>query len=207
MKDRNLNLSSKKLENSRKILEEELKIKKNSSLSPSKGTQDFLDHIHLWQIKKQNNLKLQKDLKDTNELKDLKFSPTLNENSKKILEKLKNLKSDSRSPLNLTSTFSKNHLSTIEESSFHPSLTLKTHRLTLNRTKSVFERLYPSKSQKTQKTSDSIKKPRSRCLLSLSQLDKSYSINSGKGIISEKNFIEEIKYDKSMKFLLDDYFK
>lgn len=205
IKDRNLSINLKKAENSRKLLDEETSLKKNSSLSPNKTNQvDFLESVRLWQMKKERNIKQQIENKEKNETKDLKFSPTLNEKSLKILKKLKEIQKTPQAVSSVGSIINKKTKSTGQ--TFHPAISNYSKKLTLTRTASVFERLYtpttPIKKVAKSKSKSKKKQPSYTSLI-----EKTYSINAGKGTISDRSQVEEIKFEPSMKFLLEDYFK
>lgn len=213
MKDRNLNLSNRKLEISKKALAEEGLLRKNTSLSPEKSNKGFFDQIKNWQMKKERNIKVRQEEKERNEMKDVKFYPALNENSKKILRKLKDIQTSPIQSSSLSSIFSKKHLCPVPKPSFHPSVTTKSLSLFKNRQKSVFERLYPasplqpSPDRKQLSTSPKPKAPSKSKSSNTFLIDLSYSINSGRGVISNQSLIEEINYNNSMSFILQDYFK
>jgi len=184
---------------------EESGSKKNSSLSPDKAHQtEFLESVRVWQLKKERNIKHKKELKDQNEAKDLKFSPTLNEKSLKILKKLNEIQKTTPEVSSLTNLFSKK--TSLVEQTFRPAISEKTKKLTLTRTSSVFDRLYtPTMPNKSSSKPKSSKKKYFPSYTSLIQ--KTYSINAGKGTISVKSPVEEIHYEPSMKFLMQEYFK
>ena len=184
---------------------EETSSKKNCSLSPDKSHQaEFLESVRVWQLKKERNIKHQKELKEQNEIKDLKFSPTLNEKSLKILKKLKEIQKTTPEVSSLTNLLSKKN--SLVEQTFHPSISEKTKKLTLTRTTSVFDRLYtPARPKKPSSKPKLSKKNYFPSYTSL--IEKTYSINAGKGTISIKSPREEIHFEPSMKFLLQDYFK
>ena len=212
MKDRNLNLSNRKLEISKQALVEEGLLKKNTSLSPEKGNKGFFDQIKNWQMKKERNIKVRQEEKEKNEMKDVKFYPTLNENSKKILKKLKDIQNSPNLSSSLSSIFSKKHICPVPQPSFHPSVTAKSQSLLKNRQKSVFDRLYPSAplqvspDRKQPSLSPKRKAPCKSKSSNYFPIELSYSINSGRGVISNQSLIEEINYNNSMSFLLQGLF-
>ena len=170
----------------------------------SRGTcsKDFYNNVKAWQMKKEKNIQYQKEKKDEDEIKELK-SPEINYRSIKIMQQLKGVKSLSPSDLTSFEKINKNK-SLSPPLSFRPALSTHTKFLTLNRTASVFQRLYPS-IEKQKKNEKNHKKKNFQVKFESLNDNYSYSINSGKGIVYDNgSSVDKIVYEKSMKFLLED---
>ena len=157
-----------------------------------------------WQLKKEKNIKLQQEKKEKEEIKEVKLTPKINERSIKILKKLKEMQS--LTPTNLPKNGLGNKKNSLSPSpSFKPSISERTKILTLNRTTSVFDRLYQPKLLKKEKKSQPALKSKKQIKLENCSFSRNYSINSGRGAVTNLGEItEEVKYERSMKFLLQD---
>lgn len=194
-------MSAQKSERSRQVLIEEAKIQKKFSPGEGKGDPDFYENLKKWQVKKERNLALGKEKKEEEELKEVKSGPELNEKSMKIVKKLREIQGCSTLSLNRLAIVKRKSALT-PPPSFVPAMSEKSKILALNRSGSVFDRLYSYKTPKKVEKSQSPIRKKSKSP-SVIGLNRSYSINSGRGIISDKiSLVDQIKYEEHMKFLI-----
>ena len=149
---------------------------------------------------------LQKEKQEKEELEEMKITSHVNERSIKILKKLREIQNQSNGCfLKQSGIGNKNKSLSPVQSSFRPALSEKTKILTLNRTASVFDRLYQPKTLKKDQNSQPILRNKKGLKLNSCNVSQNYSINSSRGIITDNSIVaEEVKYERNMKFLLQD---
>jgi hypothetical protein len=204
VRERNKSITLKRVENSKKEIAESRSWKKINSNISNDHSKKFFENIKIWQKQKEKHVKEQKELMEEKERKELTFSPILNERSVYIMKKLKEIqetKSPQKSPQKSVSPHSRKNQSVSPEPSFRPEISNKAKKLTLHRTTSVFERLYtPPKIQKTPLLVKT--KPKTKPKKPQVFFERSYSINSGNGVVFNKNFLETLLEEKNAKYSL-----
>jgi hypothetical protein len=151
-------------------------------------------------MNKEKKIKMQKEKIQQNEVSEMQSSPNLNPKSLKIMKRLQEI----QRPEGFT--FKRLEIKSRQKSlspSFHPALSDNTRKITLNRTGSVFQRLYPLKI--SDKEVSPVYKKKSKKYTPKAEITQKYLINSGRSTICNNNtLVDEVKFEKKMSFLLDD---
>ena len=176
-------------------------LNKSGKIVRKQNNEEFLENVRIWQMKKEKNIKQQKELKEEKEIKGLRFAPTLNQRSLNIMKKLQEIQNKSV----INTEKSKGNKKSLINYTFKPALTEKTKKITINRKNSVFDRLYKTTVLKIERKKTKVRMNRKGNNEESSSVERNYSINSGRDTISNRSFIEEVKFDKSMSFIINNF--